>query len=342
MDKVSGVGFSLDGDGTGSGFGPVVTLYHKDLLGRGIDVEVPLLYTYARYQLYKFDASMPVLRENFAGNLRFDIGSVYRDRAHDDFFGIGNEEPNFNDVQYRLVSREAYAGLGYSAGEKWKASVRLGYRNVGITDPIAGGRSAQTVFSETSLPGLFTGAALRYLAFGVVRDTAVRDRYTYSGGRDELMISVNQAAGKGGFSYQKYGFHTEHFIPLTPDGRKVIAIRGLIETAQPSNGSQVPFFEMPMLGSFSTIRGFENFRFRDQSAVAGTLEYRYRIWPRMDFGLFVDTGQVMPHLSDMTGRFHTGYGARLFVWAKPNLPVAIDLAKSSETWRIYINWNTTF
>jgi outer membrane protein assembly factor BamA len=340
--KVSGVGFTIDGDGTGSGFGPIVTFFHKDLLGRGIDVQLPLLYTYKRYELYQFNAGVPVLREWFADTLRLQAGSLYRSHAEDDFFGVGNDTSRQNSTQFRLVERDAYAGLALSLNEKWTAGARVGYRNVGTSEPLGGGRSAQSVFSEASAPGLFTGAAFRYMAFSLIRDTIVRDRMRFTGGRDEFRISVNQAAGKGAFSYQGYSLSSEHFIPLTTDGRKVIALRGLIATTQPKSGNQVPFFDMPTLGSFSTVRGFENLRFRDQSAVAATLEYRYRIWPAMDFGLFVDTGQVAPHLSDMTTRFHSGYGARLFIWAKPNLPVVFDVAKSNETWRMYINLNTTF
>ena len=100
---------------------------------------------------------------------------------------------------------------------------------------------------------------------------------------------------------------------------------------------------MPFLGSQQTLRGFENFRFRDKSALALTLEYRYRIWRLMDWGLFVDEGQVAPQLGDMAwNRFHTGYGARIFLWPKPNLPISFDYGRSNETWRFYINVNKAF
>src|SRR6476620_3448424 len=35
-DKTRGVKFGIGGDGTGSGIGPLVTLFHRDVLGRGI------------------------------------------------------------------------------------------------------------------------------------------------------------------------------------------------------------------------------------------------------------------------------------------------------------------
>ena len=38
-NKTAGVRFGLDGIGAGSGFGPSVTFFHKDLFGRGVEVD---------------------------------------------------------------------------------------------------------------------------------------------------------------------------------------------------------------------------------------------------------------------------------------------------------------
>jgi outer membrane protein assembly factor BamA len=100
---------------------------------------------------------------------------------------------------------------------------------------------------------------------------------------------------------------------------------------------------MAWLGNTQTLRGFDNFRFRDKSAMAASLEYRYRIWPAMDWGLFIDEGRVAPQLGDFDlHHFHTGYGFRLFVWPKPNLPLSIDVGRSNEKWRVYLGVNADF
>ena len=100
---------------------------------------------------------------------------------------------------------------------------------------------------------------------------------------------------------------------------------------------------MPVLGSWDTLRGFENFRFRDKSAVAFSAEYRYRVWRQMDWGFFVDQGQVAPQLGDFNWhRFHTGYGFRVFFLPRLTFPVAIDIAHSNEKWRMYVNFNADF
>src|SRR5262245_5923669 len=97
--------------GTGSGFGPEVTLMDEDFLGRGIHVEIPLLYTYSQYQAYQFKASVPLTSRFAANGLSFDLGAGYVSRARDDFFGIGNDSGRDDERQVRWVTRRASAGV---------------------------------------------------------------------------------------------------------------------------------------------------------------------------------------------------------------------------------------
>jgi outer membrane protein assembly factor BamA len=192
------------------------------------------------------------------------------------------------------------------------------------------------------VPGLF-GATLGSAGFFVTRDTEKRENYSFKGGLDDFQISFNRSVDGGDFEYWRYHFYSQHFFSLNDDGRKVLAARGLVETNVTPGSHLMPFFDMPFVGSDETLRGFDNFRFRDKSALALSLEYRYRIWPRLDWGVFIDEGQVAPQLGDIgLDRFHTGYGIRLFVWPKPDLPISVDFGRSNESWRLYINFNTRF
>jgi hypothetical protein len=77
--------------------------------------------------------------------------------------------------------------------------------------------------------------------------------------------------------------------------------------------------------------------------VAIGLEYRYRIWRALDWGLFVDRGQVAPQPGDFAwNQLHTGYGVRLFVFPAPKLPITVDLGRSNEKLRLYVNFNPSF
>ena len=76
---------------------------------------------------------------------------------------------------------------------------------------------------------------------------------------------------------------------------------------------------------------------------ARSRSYRYRIWRQMDWGFFLDEGQVGPQPGDFGwNRFHAGYGFRFFILPKLTFPIAIDVAHSNEKWRLYVNFNTSF
>jgi len=340
-DKISGVKFGAGSAGTNSGYGPKVTFFHKDFLGRGINVEVPLVYTYSQYQLYQFNASVPLRSGPSADRLRFDFGGGYTSRARDDFFGLSNDSNRDDERQVRLVIREVSAGITANLDEHWKSQVRGLYRNVGVTKPTVG-FSTQEHFDAASVPGLF-GAALSSFIFSIGRDTQQVENKQFKGGSDQFELSFNRSVDGGSFAYWQYRFDSQHFFPVSSDGRKVIAARGLVETNVTTTGHSMPFFDMPFVGSGNTVRGFENFRYRDKTALAMSLEYRYRIWPSIDWGLFLDEGQVAPQLGDLGfDRFHTGYGVRMFVWPKPDLPISLDVGRSRESWRLYLNINTRF
>ena len=131
----------------GSGFGPSVTLRAENLLGRSIDVEIPLVYTYNRYELYRFKASIPFAAEKDSiERLTFDFDSGYASRARDGFYGIGNQTPRGEQrLQYRSVTRDASAGFTAKFNDTWSAGLHAMYRNVGITAP----RDGRSAFPQT-------------------------------------------------------------------------------------------------------------------------------------------------------------------------------------------------
>jgi len=339
--KPGTVQFGIGSLGTGSGFGPKVTFARKNLLGRGIEIEVPLVYTYSRYQQYEFKSKIPLISTSYVERLWFDVDASYGSRAKDGFFGLGNDSLQDDRSQFRMVTRQASVGLSAVLDEGWSSGLHAVYRRVGITKPTIG-PTVQERFDSESTPGL-SGAALSSMVFSLAHDTSRVDDFAFRGGTDKFEISFNKSAPGQHFEYWKYRLDSTHVFPLTSDGRKAIAATGLIESNQPTSGNGVPFFDMPMIGSGQTLRGFDNFRFRDKNALLLSLEYRYRIWPALDFGLFVDEGQVAPRLGDLAWNgFHTGYGTRLFIWPKKNLPISIDYGRSNEKWRVYFNFGKTF
>lgn len=326
----------VGGAGAGSGFGPLITPFHNNLFGHRIEIETPLLLTYKHYEHYQLN-----LRASVGTSYVFFTGG-YRSRPSEKFFGIGNRTDRNEESYFRTVHREAAIGFSSKINDHLRSSIQLGFQNVGVTES-SDSESAQLLFGEAEAPGLFTGAVLRSTALSIDHDTKDDEHRATRGGTETIQVSLNEAVGKGDFAYWKYRVDVQRFFAVSRDRRKVIAVRGMAETNQEKGGSHIPFFNMPAIGTWSTLRGFEDYRFRDKSALSFGLEYRYRIWRALDWGLFVDRGQVAPEPGDFAwNRFHTGYGARLIMLPTPKFPITADFGRSNEKWRLYINFNPTF
>jgi hypothetical protein len=255
---------------------------------------------------------------------------------------IGNDSPLSTESQVRLVGRNVAVGFSARLSEKLHAGLHETYRNVGVTNPVWG-RNGQAFLRNAGIPDLATGATILSTVLMFDHDQHEQTDVISQNNSEHFEVSFNQSAGNGDFGYWKYHLEAHHFFPLSADRRTAIALRLFAETNQLTHG-EVPFFDMAAVGSWETLRGYENFRFRDRSALSLTAEYRYRIWRLMDWSLFLDGGQVAPHLGDFGwNRFHPGYGIRWFLYPKPSFPVAIDVARSSEkSFMLYINFNTRF
>ena len=336
----SGIKFGVRGHGQGSGIGPEIKPFHNNLFNAGIKAEAPLSITYKMYELARVNVDIPV----FPG-LDMQLTGRYASRPSENFFGIGNESTTADQARYRGVLREAGGGLSTRITEAWKLRVGASYRSVGITRPRRF-VSASDAFRDESIPGLTTdpAAALFVTTASIQRDTRDDPDLPSKGGLLSAEVSLNEGQTGGDFSYWQYRGELRQSFSLTADNRTVLGFRGTIETNQPKGGSVVPFFGMPFIGSYSTLRGFDNRRFIDRSAVTATVDYRYRIWRHFDWGLFMDAGQVAPEVRNFAwDRLHMGYGMRFVVRAGEHRAFIIDMARSrEEPFKLYLDFSPLF
>jgi outer membrane protein assembly factor BamA len=324
--------------------GPEVKLFHRDLFNLGIKAELPVSVTYKVYELAAFRLEFPL---SGADNERvgFELTGRYASRPSENFFGIGNDSVDSARAEFRGVTREGGGGVVTRISDAWSLRVGALYRSVGITHPRKF-RSASDVFQGESLPGLTVEPAASFLVSTVLLQHDTRDNPDLpgKGGLQRVEVRLNEGQTGGDFSYWQYRGQLQQFFPFSSDGRTVIGIRGSIETNQPKGGSSVPVFDLPFIGSYSTLRGFQNRRFVDRSAVTGTVEYRYRIWRHFDWGFFVDQGQVAPEVRDFAwDRLHTGYGMRFVVRAGKRRAFVVDMARSrEEPFKLYLDFSPLF
>jgi len=342
--KVRGVKLGIRGTGSSSGAGPEIKPFDNDLFGTGLQLELPLLITYRLYESYRFRLNYPLVRGEDSERLGLELSGRYNSRPSETFYGIGNGINDLNKTKFRSVSRTAGIALNARIGKSWTLRLEEGFRSIGITEP-RNYTSAKDVFADSGIPGMSDAGGTGLIStVSLQRDTKDRTFLASSGGRQYVEASLNEALTGGDFSYWRYRAGIQQFFPLDEDHRKVIAFRTDVETNREKGGSVIPFFDLPIIGSHSTVRGIPSRRYTDKSSLTASLEYRYRIWRHFDWGLFVDTGQVGPEIGDFSfskDRLHTGYGMRLMMRAGKRA-MSVDVAHSREGWAVYADFSPDF
>jgi outer membrane protein assembly factor BamA len=93
-------------------------------------------------------------------------------------------------------------------------------------------------------------------------------------------------------------------------------------------------------GSRGTLRGFDNFRFRDLNAMLLQADYRVPVWGPFDASVFFDAGKVTPRRADLslTGLKYD-YGFSISIMRGPNTVARTDVAfGSGEGTRIAVSF----
>lgn len=140
-------------------------------------------------------------------------------------------------------------------------------------------------------------------------------------------------------------------------GRSVIALRGLIGTAEGASQFELPPDQRFYAGGSGTVRGYKYQSIGPQfpdgnpeggtSIVAGTVELRQRILSNYGFAAFVDGGQVSASGSPFTSglRVGAGIGGRYYTSFGPiRLDVAVPLTRirNGGTFEIYLGIGQAF
>lgn len=143
----------------------------------------------------------------------------------------------------------------------------------------------------------------------------------------------------------------------TAPGRSIIAVRGLVGSAQGATQFQLPPDQRFYAGGSATIRGFKyqsvGPQFADEnpqggtSIDTGTVEFRQRIGASFGVVGFVDAGQVGTSSAPFTGqtRIGAGGGARYYTSIGPiRLDVAVPLNKErgGDAFELYIGLGEAF
>ena len=186
--------------------------------------------------------------------------------------------------------------------------------------------SIESVFGDESVPGFAAEPTFgRYRGFVELSEPesdTPEDATSYRGAY-QLAFEAVRDHESGQHNFHRWETEVQQRIPGLRAGQR-LTLHGFL--ASTNSGADVPFymlytlggsgglktFRPDMLGSDDTrasLRGFNNFRFRDRNLVLMQAEYRIPLHKYVHSTVFIDAGQVAPRTSELFSdlRANTGF-----------------------------------
>jgi outer membrane protein assembly factor BamA len=310
-------GFSLSGvAGRLSGSGGSVTFHHDDLGGTGTRLRAKAAVATRDNQQFALGMMVPT-----AINSYLERGGGCRRRGTARYCGSG---PNSSDGRASFYTQEsAWVGASYrqSLGQPGLAlELEALYSTMDARDPNE--VEERNKVDDECVDELPNGYRSRSdgggLGLKLMRDTTVENGRPNQGGLQRLKATAFLSADPAQADFVVYRAEAQQFFRLWRD--RSFAVRGFVSWIEADDGS-LHFQRLTTNDDPDLLRGYEDFRFRDQGMTALSLEYRYPIWDYRDPGqrtldayLFYDGGQVFGdrrEIAEETLTHSYGFGFRL-------------------------------
>lgn len=275
------------------------------------------------------------------------VKAGYLDYKSHNFFGIGNFTSDEDESSFRLEQRHAAAGLSYRANRRLKVSGEVGFLDTGIR-PGEDDPSPIAVLGAGQVPGFFEQP--QYLTYGGQVEVSLFDRWEAPPVGVAIIASVKRFDGRGGRaggqvgsgSFLRASGEVQLRVPLGHRNRR-IAYRLRTSHSMADGDAEVPFFLLETLGGAHSLRGYEEFRFRDARNLTMNLEYRWEVWTFADMALFSDAGKVFRRAGDLDfSDLHASYGAGIIFRPPGGFRLRFDVARSQEGIRFHIGSGPNF
>jgi outer membrane protein assembly factor BamA len=331
--------------------------------------------------------------EQLLSGLRTTADVSYLTEKALDFYGFNGYDAIYNpewedDTHPEYISRVFYRherqkfkftfdfqGKLYGDHLRWLAGI--GVFNTKIApvdiDALNKGKDGNDLLPD--VPGLYdryvewgviaddekNGGWNNHLKLGIVYDTRDFEPNPSTGMWSELIFFISPDIAGNDFGYTKLSMTHRQYVPLLPEKKLTLALRGHYQTTIAGN---TPFYMQPYLissfynaantdalGGARTLRGVLRNRVVGDGIVMGNAELRWRSNSRMFFNqefylginTFLDTGKAVDKIDLNTSgvpeeeqdeffktgaeRFHTSAGIGLRVVMNENFIVAVDYGK---------------
>jgi hypothetical protein len=303
----AGIGYSAGGD-----------------TGPGIDIMAATSTNgYARGSVV-FD-----LRQLGGAPVDFAVHGQMFEHPQQDFFGLGIDSQREARSNYLLSQAEGGADVTWRPAAGLQVQAGLAYLSPRVgagTDTAM--PSVDETFDSTELPGYGDATDYFRTSLGLAYDGRDNPRHPHAGGRYAVRVADHRDLDSAGF--WRADVDLQHYVPI-PDRYRTLALSASAVFSGAGDGQAVPFYFQPSLGGAQTLRGFREFRFQDDNAVAVSAEYRWEAWWALDGALFVDAGTVAAERRSLSLKdVQVSYGVGLRLHSNSAFVARLDLAFSRE------------
>lgn len=330
----------LGGLATGSGFALGTEFRSERLRARDITFRIAGQASLAGYQLYEFQFGHPRLANN---RILLDFMARHRNYPQEDFFGVGSDSVTEDRTNFRLEDTLIQGTAGLRPLEWLSFGAQGGFlkTNTGSGTDMRF-PTIETRFDDSTAPGLDDQPD--YVHGGAFVDIDYRDSTlnARSGGHYRFEWTSFQDRNSRFYGFDRVDAEVQQYFPFF-NLRRVIAFRARTSLAATSGGHQVPFFMMPTLGGPEDLRGFREFRFRDQNLMLMNLEYRWEAFSGLDMAVFGDAGKVFSRRADLDfSDLETTWGVGARFNSANGVFFRIDTGFSNEGTRIFYKFGHSF
>jgi outer membrane protein assembly factor BamA len=312
--------------------------YRHRLFGDRAQVDMSAAVSWRRYGMMQTRLEWPALFNN-----RLSLGGQvkYQDFTQVNFFGVGDDSLKSSQTDYQLKDLDV-VGFATLRPKPWLSiGGRAGFlRNVSIEAGKSTLYPATTgIFTEATAPGLIHEPDYLHADVFVEADSRDVPGYPTSGGQYRLAASTYHDRLFSQYSFHRVEADAVHYVPIFHKNW-VVALRGRVALSEAGRSQVIPFYLLPTLGGSSSLRGFEDYRFRDRDLMLFSAEYRWPLFRAMDGALFYDAGRVAPSAAGLVHQpLHTDYGVGFRVHSSTHTLVRLDVARGPEGTRTLLTFS---
>jgi hypothetical protein len=319
--------------GAGLSVGPG---YRHHLFGDAAVVKASAAISWRRYKMMQSRIEWPAL---FSNHLSVDAGAKYQDFTQINYFGVGPDSDKSSRTNFRLKNIDI-AGSATVRPTHWLSiGGRVGYlRGLDITPGLSSIHPpTHDVFDDATAPGLTVQPRYGHADVFVEADSRDVPGYPTSGGVYRLGLTTFHDLDGSGQSFRRVDADATQYVPLFRRNW-IVALRGHVALSQTGAGNEVPFYLMPTLGGRNTLRGYNDYRFRDRNAAFVSAEYRLPVFRKMDAAVFADAGSVAPTAGGVwRERLEHDYGFGLRFHTATRSVARLDVSQGREGRRVSLS-----